>query len=188
MDCPQAWTNSRWGELAKGLPSQAFLWPSCVDHKERLLSQVRDSKIQFPILATYKEWQGKRKQSNQTINTNSYVASHQSLPTRMLTLGVSDGLMRRGDLNMRNFQELSMDSRFLSTRCFESERELCPNKPRFSAHSLQQRVNWVIGGTIRFVRGYLEVCRVHCGIYPDKSVRVLERSGTRVPFRYQRVE
>ncbi|OQE39509.1 hypothetical protein PENNAL_c0762G10479, partial [Penicillium nalgiovense] len=39
----------------------------------------------------------------------------------MPTLGVSDGLMRRGDLNMRNFEELSKDSRFLSTRRFESE-------------------------------------------------------------------
>jgi hypothetical protein len=33
--------------LAKDLSSLAFLWPSCFDHKKRLLSQVRDSKIQF---------------------------------------------------------------------------------------------------------------------------------------------
>jgi hypothetical protein len=61
------------------------------------------------------KWEGKRKRSNQTKNASSYVASHQNLPTTMPALGVSDGLMGRGDLNMGNFQELSKNSRFLPT-------------------------------------------------------------------------
>lgn len=45
----------------------------------------------------------KKKQSNQTVDVNGFAASHQTLPIPMPTLGVSDGLMRRGDLYVRNF-------------------------------------------------------------------------------------
>jgi hypothetical protein len=89
-----------------------------------------------------------RLESNQTINTNSYVASHQSLPTRMPTLGVSDGLMRS------------------------------------SVYSLLERMSgksWIVRAKLTF---RLETSSRE----KAASVGVLERSGTRVPFRYQRVE
>ena len=93
------------------------------------------------MLATYNEMGREKKTIKPNQKCQQLRCEPPNLPTPMPALGVSDGLMRRGDLNMRNFQELSKNSRFLSTRRFESERELCPNKPRFSAHSLQQGVN-----------------------------------------------
>jgi hypothetical protein len=105
---PHGATEYRWrGEMAEDLSFHAFSGPTAATSKNRSLSNSLSSSLNTSYWQLAMDQRRKTKQetinSNQIKDANSVTTSHQILPIPMLTLGVSDGLMRRGDLYMRNF-------------------------------------------------------------------------------------